>query len=98
MGYGTLVGYFIHFSLYAGKDTILQEYVDIGLGLGTSAIAYLVNTSPNVGDSNYHVIMDNFFTSPELLLHLSLNRIATTGKVRANQMKNSPLQDLGKMA
>ena len=30
----TPMGYCIQFLPYGGKDTILQEYADIGLGLG----------------------------------------------------------------
>ena len=95
MCYGNTIGLFCP---YAGKDTILQEHVDIGLGLSASVIAHLVNTLPNFDDSNYHIVMDNFFKSPELLQHLSLKQIAATGTVRANRMENAPLQDLGKMA
>ena len=47
------------------KKTILPEYANIVLGLGTSVVTYLVNILPNVRDSNYHIVMDNFFTSPE---------------------------------
>ena len=93
----TPLGYCIQFRPYAGKDTILQDYPDIGLKLGASVVAHLVNTLPNAGDSNYHIAMNNFFTSPELLRHLSSKQIATTGTVRANRMENAPLQDLGKI-
>ena len=72
-----------------------QEYADIDLELGGSGAAHLVNTLPNVGDSNYHIVMDNFFTSPELLRHLISKQIATTG--RAKRMEKAPLQDLGKI-
>ena len=57
----------IQFRPCAGKDTMLQEYADIGLGVGTSVVVHLVNTLPNVGDSKYYIVMDNFFTSPEFL-------------------------------
>ena len=80
----TPLGYSIQLPPYAGKDTILQEYADIALGLGASVVAHLANTLPNVGDSNYHTVMENFFLSHELLRHLSLNQIAATGTVRAN--------------
>ena len=77
----TLLSYCIQFRPYAGKDTILQEYAGIDLGLVVSVKAHLV------GDSNYHIIMDNFFTSPELMRHLSSKQIAATGTVRTNRMK-----------
>ena len=56
----TPLGYCIQFLPYGGKDTILQEYADIGLGLGALIVAHLVNTLANVGDSNYHKVKDNF--------------------------------------
>lgn len=41
--------------------------------------------------------MNNFFTSPKLLRHLSSKQIAATGTVRTNRFENAPLQDLGRM-
>ena len=87
----------IRFRPCGGKDIIFQKYDGIGLGLSASDAAHLVNTSPNNGGSNYHIVMDNFFSSPELLRHLSSKQIAATGTVRANWIENAPLQDLGKM-
>ena len=69
------------FHPFASKDTILQEYADVDLGLGVSVVAYLANTLPNAGDSNYHRVTDNLFTSPELLRHLSSKQIAATGTI-----------------
>ena len=37
----------------------LKKYADIDLGLGASVVAHLVNILHNVGDSNYHIVMDN---------------------------------------
>ena len=63
----TLMGYFIQFRPYAGKDTIMEEYDDIGLGLGASVVANLAKILANVDDWNYHIAMDNFFTSAALV-------------------------------
>ena len=41
--------------------------------------------------------MNNFFTSPKLLRHLSSKQIVATGTVRTNRFENAPLQDLGRM-
>ena len=90
----TPLGYCIQFRPYAGKDTILQEYKDTGLGLGASVVAHLVESLPDVGQSNYHVVMDNFFTSPKLLRHLQSKGVAATGTVRFNRMENAPLKDM----
>ena len=56
---------------------------------------------PTVPNSNYHVVMDNFFASPSLLRLLKGNGMAATGTVRANRTENTPLQavdDMMKMA
>ena len=52
---------------------------------------------PTVPNSNYHVVMDNFFTSPNLLRLLMGNGMAATGTVRANRMENTPLQAVDDM-
>ena len=52
---------------------------------------------PTVPNSNYHVVMDNFFTSPSLLRLLKGNGMAATGTVRANRMENAPLQAVDDM-
>ena len=53
------LGYCIQFRPYAGKYTILQEYVDIGLGLGASVVAHLVNELPEVQNWNCHIAHSN---------------------------------------
>ena len=93
----TPLGYCIQFCPYAGKDRIVQEYTDIGLGLGASAVAHLAESLPEVENSNYHVVMDNFFTSPKLLRYLKSKGIAATGTVRVNRMANVTLKDMKSM-
>ena len=56
----TQLGYWIQL---AGKDSILQEYENIGLGVGASVVAKLVSKLHVMLTSNYHVDMDNYFTS-----------------------------------
>ena len=62
------LGHCIQFRQYAGKDSILHEYKNIGLGLGASVIANLVSKLPVMQTSNYHKVMGNYFTSPALLI------------------------------
>ena len=90
------LGYCIQFRPYLGKDTQLSEYGDIGLGLGAAVVATLVQSLPpqEESGSNYHVVMDNFFTSPGLLRHLREKAIAATGTVRACRMENPPLKSI----
>ena len=84
----TPLGYCIQFRPYAAKDSILQDYQNIGLGLGPSVYADLVSKLPVMQTSNYHIVMDNYFTSPVLLRHLSAIGVAATRTVRANRMEN----------
>ena len=58
----TPLGYAIQFYPYTGKD----ENSDSNLGLGGSVVATLAEKLPSQVGSNYHIIMDNFFTSPNV--------------------------------
>ena len=93
----TPLGYCIQFCPYADKDSILQEYENIGLLLSASVVVNLVRKLPVRQTSNYHIIMDNYFISPALLMHLSATGVAATETVRANRMENAPLGDMVKM-
>ena len=76
----TQLGYTIQFYPYAGKD----ENYDSNLGLGDSAVATLAEKLPSQVGSNYHIIMDNFFTSPNLLCILkakALLRLEMSGLI-----------------
>ena len=96
-GVWQLQRYCIQFQLYVGKDSILQKYENIGLGPGASVVANLVNKLPVMQAANYHIVMDNYLTSPALLRHLSAVGVAATGTVRTNLMENAPLRDMVKM-
>ena len=82
----TPLGYAIQFYPYAGKD----ENYDSNLGLGGSVVATLAEKLPPQVRSNYYIIMDKFFTSPNLLRILEAKDIASTGTVRINRVKNVP--------
>ena len=56
----TPLGFCIQFRPYAGKDGGLNEYVDVGLGLGGAVVASLMQVLPKIADSNYHVVTDIF--------------------------------------
>ena len=96
MGAGKAVGILCSIPAYAGKDTQLDIYGDIGLGVGGAAVAYLLKCIPSQQDNGsiYHVVMDNFFTSPGLLCHLQKQTIAATGTVRLCCMGNPPLKSV----
>ena len=76
----TLLGYAIQFCPYAGKD----ENYDFNLGLDGSFVATLAEKLPLQVGSNYHIIMDNFFTSANLVRILKTKGIAATRTVRIN--------------
>ena len=57
----------------------------------------LLSKLPTFPGSNYHAVMDNFFTGQKLLRLLKENGIAATGTVRANRMENEPLQAVDEM-
>ncbi|CAB4067830.1 unnamed protein product [Lepeophtheirus salmonis] len=92
-GAATTLGYALQFYPYAGKDSSYNKEID----LGGSVIMNLVSKLPKVPDSNYHIVMDNFFTSPRLLRLLKENGIADTGTLRANRTENAPLVAIDEM-
>ena len=83
----TPLGYTIQFYPYVRKDDNYNK----DIGLGGSVVMTLMSKLPTVPNSNYHVVMDNFFTSPSLLRLLKGNGMAATGTVRANRTENAPL-------
>ena len=89
----TLFGYAIQFYLYAGKDDNYNK----DIGLDGSVVMTLMSKLPTVTNSNYHVVMDNFFTSPSLLRLLKENGMTATGTVGANRTENAPLQAVDDM-
>ena len=77
---------------YDGKD----ENYDSSLGLGGSVVVTLAEKLPSQVGSNYNIIMDNFFTSPDLLRILKATGIAATGTgiVRVNRVENAPFRPI----
>ena len=57
------LGYCILFPPYAGKDGGLNEYMDVGLGLGGVVVASLTQVLQKITNSNYQVVTDKFFTT-----------------------------------
>ena len=86
----TPLGYAIQFYPYAGKD----ENYDSNLGLGGSVVATLAEKLLSQVGSNYHIIKNNLFTSPNLLRILKAKSIAATGTVRVNRAENARLRPI----
>ena len=87
-----LLGYATEFYPYMGKD-----FFDSDLRLRGSVVDKLTNSLPKHAGSNYHIITDNFFTSPQLLRSLREKGIAATGTVRLNRVENVPLKPVKEM-
>ena len=84
----TPLGHAIQFYPYARKDDNYNK----DIGLGGSVVMTLMSKLPTVPNSNYHVVMDNFFTSPSFFRLLKRNGMPATGTVRANRKENAPFQ------
>ena len=89
----TPLGYTIRFYPNAGKD----ENYDSNLGLGGSAVVTLAEKLPSQVVSNCHIIIDNFFTSPNVLRILKARSIAANGTVRINRVEKAPLRPIKEM-
>ena len=85
------LGYAIQFYLHAGKN---KNY-DFNLGLGGSVVVTWAKKLPSQVGSNYHTIMDNIFTSPNLLRILKTKGISAT--VRINRVDNAHLRPIKEM-
>ena len=73
-----ILGCCVQFWPYAGKDTQLYVYLDLGLEVGGAVVAHLLKYIPSQQDNGsiFHVVMDNFFTSSELQCHFQKQFIA----------------------
>ena len=89
----TPLGYAIQFYPYMCKD----NFFDPDLGLGGSVVDKLTNSLPKHARSNYHIITDNFFTSPQLLRSLRDKGTDATSTVRLNRVENAPMKPVKQM-
>ena len=62
--------------------------------IGGSVAAISAENLPLQVGSNYHIIMDNSFSSPNLLRILKAKGIAATGTVRINRVEKAPLKPI----
>ena len=89
----TPLRYSIQFYPYKSKD----DFFDPDLGLGGSQVDKLTNSLSKHSGSNYHIITDNFFTSPQLLRPLRKKGIVATGTVPLNRVENAPFKSVKEM-
>ena len=85
----TPLGYVIQMDPYQGAAANMKKE----LGLGGTVVTFLASKLPKIPNQNYHLLFDNFFTSPQLLKTLADNGFAATGTLRANRTLHAPLKD-----
>jgi len=81
----TTLGYLVQFQAYQGKGSVTDQQ----LGLGGSVVVDLIHGLPE--GLKYNLYFDNFFTSMQLLDHLTARGVGATGTLRANRTDKCPL-------
>ena len=90
-------GYCKNFSMYAGKD-------DRGVGAIGKTSQVVMDLVAELHNTNHHLYVDNFYTSPVLFLLLKERGILAAGTARPrkgypyDQLKGSVLQKCGDVA
>ena len=83
-------GYLFDLDLYCGKQEMQQNDKLGNCNLGTKVVMKMLHQLlSSVSKKNliqYHVCFDNFFTSPDLLVHLQKLGLKATGTVRTNRV------------
>lgn len=81
-------GYMYCFDVYMGKDNDKEK---TSLGIGGMTVLDLLTRTNIPSNAGYKVYFDNYFTSFDLLMHLTSIGICATGTIRENRTKNCPL-------
>lgn len=81
-------GYMISFEIYTGKSQNKND--ERTFGLGGDVVLKLLEKSEILPNEGYKVYFDNYFTSLDLLSHLSENNICATGTIRENRTGHCP--------
>ena len=90
-------GYLLDFNIYCGKDSSDSTEKLSKCTLGTRVVMsllhpFLTNVPENKLE-NYHVVFDNFFNSPDLILELKILGLRATGNVRSDREYEKKLVD-----
>lgn len=84
----TSSGYMVSFDIYTGKS---QDNTEArGFGLGGDIVLQLLEKSEILPNNGYKLYFDNYFTSLQLLEHLSENKICATGTIKENRTGRCP--------
>ena len=78
-------GYLHSFEVYQGKGSQSSFQAEFGHGPGV-----VLGLLENIKSSNYHVFIDNYFTSVNLLSHLAGKGIACTGTFNKKMLAHCP--------
>ena len=86
----TISGYLLDFDIYCGKQSNNSNEKLANCTLGTKVVMSMLHkflsTVPKDKLKNYHACFDNYFSSPDLLVHLKKLEVKATGTVRANRV------------
>ena len=86
----TSFGFLLDFNIYCGKSSQDSSEKLQNCTLGTRVVMNLLHlffrNTPENSLENYHAVFDNFFTNPDLLVHLKSLGLRATGTVRSNRV------------
>ncbi|XP_033218258.1 piggyBac transposable element-derived protein 3-like, partial [Belonocnema kinseyi] len=84
-------GYLFNLDVYCGKNDPSIGINLLACALGSRVVLQMINPLLNGLSrkklSDYHLYFDNFFTSPDLLIHLHKCGLRSTGTVRKDRVK-----------
>ncbi|XP_058807569.1 piggyBac transposable element-derived protein 3-like [Phymastichus coffea] len=84
-------GYLFNVDVYCGKNDTSIGIKLMACALGSRVVVQMINPLLNGLSirklSDYHIYFDNFFTSPDLLIHLNKYGLRSTGTVRKDRVK-----------
>ncbi|XP_033218441.1 piggyBac transposable element-derived protein 3-like, partial [Belonocnema kinseyi] len=84
-------GYLFNLDVYCGKNDPSIGINLLACALGSRVVLQMINPLLNGLSrkklSDYHLYFDNFFTSPDLLIHLYKGGLRSTGTVRKARVK-----------
>lgn len=86
----TVSGYLLDLDIYCGKGSKSRVEKFENLNLGTDVVMMMLHNflenTPKEKLTDYHIGFDNFFTSPDLMVHLKKLGLKATGTVRQNRV------------
>ncbi|XP_030747084.1 piggyBac transposable element-derived protein 2-like [Sitophilus oryzae] len=82
-------GYMISFDVYTGKGTV-NEY---DFGLGGDVVIRLIKQAELPPSQGHKLFFDNYFTSVQLMLHLTQEGFCATGTIRESRTEKALLKD-----